>query len=495
MNIALATELDAAIRDAGGKPLVAVGGNLIDEIWGNSKPARPNDKVFIHDVKYAGRSFQDKLADIRTDIKSANRAGLLISELMDLTWLFNLRGSDVHYTPWFYAYALVRHDSVTIYIDNAKVPETVKEHLKGVDIQPYHAVFSHLRSLTTAAEPTKSSGSKFLASSACSWALVEALGGSDKVEQTTSPIAKRQAVKNETELQGMRNCHVRDGVALIRFLAWLEDELLNNNSQLDELEAADKLEMYRSQGELFAGLSFETIAATGSNAAVIHYRPVKGGTKIIDPKDIFLLDSGGHYLDGTTDTTRTVHHTTPTDMERKCYTLVLKGHIALDSFIFTDRTSGFTLEPIARQFLWREGLTFNHGTGHGVGCYDSVHQMAVTSISPRVAHAGIPLQVGMCLSNEPGYYEDGQFGIRIENVMGVCKAETKHHFPSYEFNTFEHFTMVPMCRKLIDRSMLTEQETAWLNSYHDEVLKKTRPLLESDSRAVKWLERETAPYL
>lgn len=410
---------------------------------------------------------------------------------MDLTWLFNLRGSDVSFTPWFYAYALVEPRSVTLYIDDAKVPEHIRLHLHGVDIRPYNAIDEHLETLSS---ELTSTSRKFMVSNTCSWALVRALGGTDAVEEAISPISRRQAVKNETELQGMRNCQIRDGAAVIKFLAWLEDELLNKGTKVDELEAAEQLEEYRRQGELFAGISFETIAASGSNAAVIHYRPVKGHTKIIDANEIFLLDSGGHYLDGTTDTTRTVHHTEPTDMERKCYTLVLKGHIALDSFVFTDQTSGFAIEPIARQFLWREGLTYNHGTGHGVGCYDSVHQLAITSIAPRIAHAGIPLQVGMCLSNEPGYYEDGKFGIRIENVMGVCQAQTKHCLPAYEFHTFEHFTMVPMCRKLIDRTMLTAQELEWLNDYHTEVREKTWPLVEGDERAIKWLERETEPY-
>lgn len=210
---------------------------------------------------------------------------------------------------------------------------------------------------------------KFLLSNKTSWALSEALGGEDRVEETRSPIGDSKAIKNDTELKGMRNCHIRDGAALIEYFAWLEDQLVTKGAKLDEVEAADKLEEYRSKKDKFVGLSFPTISSTGANAAVIHYQPERGNCKTIDPKQVYLCDSGAQFFDGTTDTTRTVHFGEPTAMEIKAYTLVLKGNIALELVRFPKGTSGFALDTLARQFLWREGLDYRHGTGHGVGSY------------------------------------------------------------------------------------------------------------------------------
>ena len=240
------------------------------------------------------------------------------------------------------------------------------------------------------------------------------------------------------------------------------------------------------------GLSFDTISSTGPNAAVIHYKPEAGNCSIIDPKAVYLCDSGAQYLDGTTDTTRTIHFGTPTPLERKSYTLVLKGVIAIDTAVFPKGTSGFALDTLARQFLWAEGLDYRHGTGHGVGSYLNVHEGPI-GIGTRVSYSEVPLSAGNVLSDEPGYYEDGNFGIRIENVIMAKEVETKHRFGDKPYFGFEHVTMVPMCRKLIDPELLTGREREWLNSYHAEVLEKTKGFFEKDERTLKWLRRECAP--
>jgi len=239
-------------------------------------------------------------------------------------------------------------------------------------------------------------------------------------------------------------------------------------------------------------LSFDTISSTGANAAVIHYKPEPGNCSIIDPSKIYLCDSGAQYLDGTTDTTRTLHFGEPTEMERKAYTLVLKGNIALDLAVFPKGTSGFALDTLARKFLWAEGLDYRHGTGHGVGSYLNVHEGPI-GIGTRIQFSEVPLAPGNVISNEPGYYEDGAFGIRIENIIMVKEVETKHQFGEKPYLGFEHVTMVPYCRKLIDETLLTSTEKEWLNEYHKEIKAKTESFLKDDEIALRWLERETLP--
>jgi Xaa-Pro aminopeptidase len=241
------------------------------------------------------------------------------------------------------------------------------------------------------------------------------------------------------------------------------------------------------------GLSFDTISSTGANAAIIHYKPEKGSCAIIDPKKIYLCDSGAQYLDGTTDTTRTLHFGEPTSMEKTAYTLVLKGHIALELARFPKGTSGFAIDVLARQFLWHEGLDYRHGTGHGVGSFLNVHEGPI-GIGTRKEYADIPLGVGNVISNEPGYYEDGNFGIRIENIIVVKEVETNHNFGDKGYLGFERVTMVPHCRKLVDMNLLTDLEKKYINDYHKEVFEKTSKFFEEDSLTMAWLKRETAPY-
>lgn len=327
--------------------------------------------------KYSGRKFQSKIEELRKDLDKKKAAGVIISMLDEVAWLFNLRGSDIPYNPVFFSYAAVTSTTSKIYVDLDKVTTEVKNHLgPDVQIRPYNCLLSDLATMTESvpnATGANAIGSKaklsYLISTKASWALSLGLGGEEQVDEVRSPVGDAKAIKNETELEGMRSCHIRDGAALSAYFAWLEEMLVQKGETLDEVQASDKLEEVRSKGENFVGLSFDTISSTGPNAAIIHYKPEKGNCSIIDPKAIYLCDSGAQYLDGTTDTTRTLHFGNPTDMEVKAYTLVLKGVISLDRAIFPKGTTGFALDSFARQHLWMEGLDYRHGTGHGVGSF------------------------------------------------------------------------------------------------------------------------------
>ena len=492
-------KLSEKIKKKGGKDLVGVAANLVDEVWGAKKPARTNEPVKVLGMEYAGKTYQDKIEELRKELEKKKAAGFVVSMLDEIAWLFNLRGNDIPYNPVFFSYAVITPATATLYIDDTKLEESAKAHLMGVNMRPYDAIFTDIAALATS-EPATNGASdssspkrKYIISTKASWALSQALGGEEKVDEIRSLIGDAKAIKNETELEGMRKCHIRDGAALSEYFGWLEEELVQMGSKLDEVQAADKLEEIRSKKDKFVGLSFDTISSTGANAAVIHYKPEPGNCSVIDATKIYLCDSGAQYLDGTTDTTRTLHFGEPTDMEREAYTLVLKGNIALELAVFPKGTSGFALDTLARQFLWASGLEYRHGTGHGVGSFLNVHEGPI-GIGTRIQYSEVPLSIGNVISDEPGYYEDGNFGIRIENVVMVKEVETKHKFGDKPYLSFEHVTMVPMCRKLIDVSLLSEREREWLNSYHREVLEKTGGFFNEDRRTMEWLERECAPY-
>lgn len=371
--------MQESLKKKSGASLTGVKENLVDVVWGSERPPRPLEKVKALPEKYAGKPFQEKIEDLRKELDKKKAAGMIVSMLDEIAWLFNLRGNDIPYNPVFFSYAAITPTTATVYIDSGKLTAEAKEHLgKGVAIRPYESLFTDLKSFSeNAGKETQSNGNtsqkakkpKFLISTKASWALSLDLGGEEKVDELRSPIGDAKAIKNKTELEGMRQCHIRDGAALSEYFAWLEEELVEKKTKLDEVEGADKLEQIRSKGDHFVGLSFDTISSTGPNAAVIHYKPEPGNCSVIDPKTIYLCDSGAQYLDGTTDTTRTLHFGTPTNMEIKAYTLVLKGVISIDRMVFPKGTSGFALDAFARQHLWREGLDYRHGTGHGVGSY------------------------------------------------------------------------------------------------------------------------------
>jgi Xaa-Pro aminopeptidase len=510
-----ARKLQETLKKKAHATLVGISENLVDKTW-HDRPSRPAEKVIVLDEKYSGKSYSTKLDDLRKELKKKKAAGMVVSMLDEIAWLFNLRGNDIPYNPVFFSYAAITPSSAALYIDSSKLSPEAQSYLKdgNVSIRPYESLFSDLTSIaitateeslaqpngdntdseTTAPKPASTSTKhepRLLLSNKSSWALSLGLGGEDKVEESRSPIADAKAIKNATELEGMRQCHIRDGAALIKYFAWLECELLSG-AWLDEVQAADKLEEIRSKGEHFKGLSFDTISSTGPNAAVIHYKPEPGNCATIDPAKIYLCDSGAQYLDGTTDTTRTLHFGEPSEMEIKAYTLVLKGVIALDRAVFPKGTTGFAIDAFARQHLWREGLDYRHGTGHGVGSFLNVHEGPI-GIGTRAAYSEVSLSIGNVVSDEPGYYEDGNFGIRIENMIMAKEATTNHRFGDKPWIGFEHVTMVPMCKKLTDAKLLESEEREWLNGYHKKVWEKTKGYFEGDEGTLKWLRRETAP--
>ena len=456
------------------------------------------EPVRVQTMEYAGKSFQDKIEDLRKELEKKKVLGFVVSMLDEIAWLFNLRGNDIPYNPVFFSYAVITPETVTLYVDESKLTEKAKAQLSGVTIRPYDEILPGVEALAAAHATNGHTDSnvpkrKYMIANSASWALSKALGGDKKVEEARSPIFEAKAIKNEVELEGVRNCHIRDGTALIEYFAWLEHELIVKGTKMDEVQGADKLEEIRKKLDLFVGLSFDTISSTGPNAAVIHYKAEPGNCSIIDPKQIYLCDSGAQFLDGTTDTTRTLHFGEPTAMEIECYTLVLKGHIALELARFPKGVTGFALDAFARQHLWQYGLDYRHSTGHGVGSYLNVHEGPI-GIGTRMQYSEVALSVGNVLSNEPGYYEDGSFGIRIENMMTVKEVTTKHRFGDKPSYTFEHVTMVPMCRKLIDTSLLSAVEIQWLNDYHKDVWEKTSGSFKDDKISRAWLERECAAY-
>ncbi|KAL2259044.1 hypothetical protein VTK26DRAFT_7408 [Humicola hyalothermophila] len=494
----VAEKLDESVKKSGGAGLKALPQNLVDQVWGADRPPRSNNPIVLLPEKYTGKDAGTKLADLRKELEKKKATAFVLSMLDEIAWLFNLRGSDITYNPVFFSYAIVTQDSATLYVDSSKLSDECRSYLdqNKVSVKPYDELFKDANALAVAAETQDSSEPpKYLISNKGSWALKLALGGGKFVEEVRSPVGDAKAVKNEVELEGMRQCHVRDGAALIEFFAWLEDQLINKKAVLDEVDAAEKLEAFRAKQKNYAGLSFDTISSTGPNAAVIHYKPQRGDCAVIDPNAIYLCDSGGQYLDGTTDVTRTLHFGTPTAEEKKAYTLVLKGNIALDTAVFPTGTNGYTIDCLARQFLWKSGLDYRHGTGHGVGSYLNVHEGPM-GIGTRKAYVDVPLASGNVLSIEPGFYEDGAYGIRIENLAIVRPVETEHRFGDKPFLGFEHVTRVPYCRKLIDETLLTAEEKAWLNKSNEEIREAMKGRFEGDEHEItrKWLERETQPY-
>ncbi|KAJ5908590.1 hypothetical protein N7495_001272 [Penicillium taxi] len=481
--------IDKLGKDGASSSLVMVEQNLIDVVWGVNRPQRPCEKLRVHPVKYAGKKFQEKISDLRKELETRKRAGIIISTLDEIAWLFNLRGSDIPYNPVFFAYAVVTQTAATIYGDMKQLstPEILAHLGDDVTLKPYDTIIQDSRSWSQARDQYTE---KVLLSNKTSWALSHSLG--DDVEEARSPIGDAKSVKNEVELEGMRACHVRDGAALTEYFAWLENELVNKKTVLDEVDAADRLEAIRSKHELFAGLSFDTISSTGPNGAVIHYKPEKGSCAIIDPNAIYLCDSGAQYYDGTTDTTRTFHFGQPTEFEKYAFTLVLKGLIGIDTAVFPKGTTGFAIDILARQYLWKEGLDFLHGTGHGVGSYLNVHEGPM-GIGSRPHYAEVPIAAGNVISDEPGYYEDGKFGIRIENIVMAREVKTLHKFANKQWLGFEHVTMTPIGRNLIEPSLLTSAEIKWVNDYHTEIWDKTHHFFKEDELSRKWLERETQP--
>ncbi|XP_071090079.1 xaa-Pro aminopeptidase 1-like [Haliotis cracherodii] len=476
-----------------GHSLVQVSQNLVDMVW-EDRPPPPNNPLLVLGQEYTGQTWQEKVKRVREKLHSKQATAIAITALDEIAWLFNLRGSDIQYNPVFFSYSVITFDGVYLFIDESKVDKAVTQHLElkgavnsdgslSVEIHPYEDMKSFVACLAETCD------GKIWISEKSSYALVSLIPKLNRLT-SPSPIAAFKAVKNEVEIQGMRRAHIKDAVAICEFFHWLEKDV--SHGTVTEVSAADKLEGFRRQQEDFVSLSFDTISSIGADAAIIHYQPSAESNKPITSDQIYLCDAGAQYRDGTTDITRTVHFGSPTKYEQECFTRVLKGHINLSRTVFPNDVKGHSLDTLARLSLWEAGLDYLHGTGHGVGAFLNVHE-GPCGISPRVSLSEIPLEEGMILSNEPGYYEDGKFGVRIESLVLVVKADTQYNFRKKGYLTFEPITLVPIQTKLIDPSLLTEQEIDWLNEYHTRCREVIGAELKKQGKlkVLDWLIRET----
>lgn len=485
-DVEAADTLRDALEEAGCTLVALPPPNPVDVVWGPDRPPAPAGSVRLHDTRFAGRSVQDKLLELRDAMREKKAAHVLFSMLDEVAWVFNVRGNDIPHCPVSLAYALVSLDSATMFVDEAKVSAEVRGGLAaaGVDVRPYEAVLDDMRRIAE-----KGGERVWMDPTSTSVALSNAAG--ESVLSETTPVILAKACKNEAELAGMREAHLRDGVALSSFLCWLED-YVSAYGEISEVAVGEKLEEFRAQQPGFLSTSFGTIAGSGPNGAVIHYTAKTGECGMVNDKQVFLLDSGGQYEDGTTDVTRTVHFgRSATDYERECYTRVLQGHIAIDTAVFPEGTTGLMLDSLARIPLWSIGLDYRHGTGHGVGACLNVHE-GPQSISPRIGSNKAGLKEGMIVSNEPGYYEDGSFGIRIENLLIAIKRNTPHEFGGKSYLGFERLTHVPIDKSMVSPSLLSDTEIGWLNSYHDDVWQKLSPRMP-EGRQKEWLWEKTRP--
>uniref|UniRef100_A0A2M4AFN2 Putative xaa-pro aminopeptidase n=1 Tax=Anopheles triannulatus TaxID=58253 RepID=A0A2M4AFN2_9DIPT len=480
--------LQTSLKTAGCS-LLAVEPNLIDLLW-QDQPAVPHNPLLPLSTSFAGCTVAEKLASVRTKLTEKRASVLVVSALDEIAWLLNLRGTDIDYNPVFFAYVIVTPDELHLFIDPVQVGPPVLEHFGAngaeVLVHPYEEVQTVLKQLAEA------SSQLVWISSGSSYALT-ALIPDEKRFHDITPIQLMKAIKNETEAQGMRDCHRRDGVALCQYFAWLERTLAAGGT-VDEISGATQLERFRSVQQHYQGLSFTTISASGPNGSIIHYHPLPETNRPITDRELYLCDSGAQYLDGTTDVTRTMHFGTPTAEEIRAFTYVLKGQIALGTAIFPRKVKGQFLDTIARKALWDIGLDYGHGTGHGIGHFLNVHEGPM-GIGIRLMPNDPGLEENMFLSNEPGYYKDGQFGIRIEDIVQVIKANVGTNFDGRGALAFSTITMCPIQTRLIDVSLLTAAERQHINRYHERVRDQLLPLLReaNDADTIAWLQRETEP--
>jgi len=458
-----------------GATLVAVESNPLDAVWEN-RPATPLTPMVPHPDSFAGQSAAEKRALIAKELVARKSDAAFLSAPDSIGWLLNIRGNDVEFTPLPLSFALIHKDgSVDLFADGRKVPAETRAHL-GADVRLHEPA-----ALEAALKNFDGRKVRLDPASAPSWALDRLVEGGAVIDRAADPCLLPRACKNEVELNGTRAAHLRDGVALTKFLAWLSAEAPKGT--VTELSATDKLEECRRGGNLYQGPSFATIAGAGPNGAIVHYRSSPATNRPLEPGQIFLIDSGGQYLDGTTDVTRTVAVGEAGAEEKQRFTLVLKGHIALARARFPAGTSGSQLDSLARKPLWDHGLDYDHGTGHGVGSYLSVHEGPQRIAKNNNSQALLP---GMMLSDEPGYYKTGAYGIRIENLIVVQDMDTKSERP---VRGFEVLTLAPIDLNLVDRDLLTEDEAEWLNDYHARVREKLSPLVDPTTAA--WLVEAT----
>jgi Xaa-Pro aminopeptidase len=453
--------------------------NLVDAVW-THQPARPMEKVRIHPLRFAGESMADKLARLRKALSARGAAAHLLTLPDAMAWLFNLRGRDIAYSPLFMAYAVITLKQATLYMDEEKLGDEVRLHLSGkVAGKPYEAFWQDLKRVG------RYRGKIWVDAGHCSRKVIESLGAAAALHFQDSPVDRFKAVKNPVEIQGFKAAHVRDGVALVRTLKWIEDRV--PGGKVTERGVSDQLNYFRGQGDHFQEPSFDGVIGFREHGAVVHYTPSPDRSMTIEGRGILLMDSGGQYLDGTTDVTRTMAvGGESTAEERQLFTRVLQGHIRVARQPFPAGIWPGQLDVLARTSLWEVGLDFGHSVGHGVGAHLNVHENppAISVRSPR--RPG--LEAGMVCSIEPGYYREGCFGFRTENLAVVCEAPN----PSGDEKAFLRFaplTLCPIDLRLVEPSLLSRSERDWLNGYHLAVRKSLTPLLEEE--VAVWLAHAT----
>jgi len=475
------TRLEKACASAGAR-LVACDTNPVDAIWSN-RPAPPAGMVSLHAPEYAGEAAADKLTRLRRELEHDRVDMLVMTQPESIAWLLNIRGADIVHTPVPLCYAIVpamAEEKPRLFIEPRKLDGKVRQELGKVatlhEEGELAAALAELkaRDLTIRLDPMV----------AAHWLAQQLTGGLARIQNSADPCVMMKARKNATEISGARAAHIRDGAAMARFLCWFDREVPRGG--IDEITAVQRLEAYRVETGQIKDLSFDTISASGPNGAIVHYRVTHASNRQLRNNSLYLVDSGAQYLDGTTDVTRTIAIGQPSDEMRDRYTRVLKGHIAIATARFPIGTTGTQLDPFARRALWDAGIDYDHGTGHGVGSYLSVHEGPA-----RIAKTqSVALEQGMILSNEPGYYKAGEYGIRIENLVLVREpVEIKQG--EYPLLSFETLTMVPIDTRPIAPGLLTPQEIQWVDAYHEQVRDALTIHLNQEEQ--DWLARATMP--
>ena len=483
-----ASEVKTLIADLRRQGGITVRTNLdpLKLIW-RDRPAIPEYPVEIYPLQYAGEAAHDKIARIRKALREQHADGMLMTALDDIAWTLNLRGTDVHCNPVFVSYLLISTKDVTLYINNVKLSPEVVAYLKaeGVGVAPYEEVQKGLKDYfeyNILLDPNE-----------VNYALYEVVRKQElgvrsatAIVEAESPVKRMKTVKNEREIAGFRSAMLKDGIAMVKFLKWLSGYSENSEySECSEISVSDRLEALRAEQPLYRGLSFDTIAGYGPHGAIVHYEATPDSDAPLQPEGFLLLDSGAQYLDGTTDITRTIALGPLTEEEKRVYTLVLKGHIQIELCKFPSGASGTQLDILAREALWREGLNYLHGTGHGVGTYLNVHE---GPHQIRMEWKPAPLVAGMTVTDEPGIYLAGKFGVRIENTLLITPyKETEFG----QFLQFEPLTLCPIDKSPIIKDMLLAEEIAWLDHYHEYVYDTLAPHLDVEEAA--WLREACLP--
>lgn len=449
--------------------------DLFEKIW-PERPSMPKGKMFIHELKYTGKSLSEKLAMVREEMKKEGISDFILASLDDIAWLLNLRGADVPCNPVFLSYLLMNDNGCTLYIDKDKVTQEINKYLEenNVNIKGYEEIVSDIVKIDDKAvvtyDPTKTNV----------W-IKDALSGNVKVVERRNITTDLKARKNEAELSNIENAMVKDGVAMVKFFNWLKKNI--GKTEITEITAADKLTQFRSEGEGFVDISFSTISGYGPNGAIIHYHATEESHSKLEPKSLYLIDSGAQYLDGTTDITRTLALGELTEEEMVDYTLVLKGNISLSMAKFLYGIAGCNLDILARKPMWDRGIDYKHGTGHGIGYLLNVHE-GPQGIRKEISN--VALEKGMLISNEPGIYREGKHGIRLENIVAVnIEAETEFG----RFMKFDVLTYCPFELEAIKVELLSSEEKQWLNNYHELVYNKLEGYLNDEEKA--WLREAT----